>query len=183
MTDFYVFLPWIRLADQPLSNAGYTNVTFKAINYTNVDGLEFPQFGVLETFGPLGGDTEETSVLFRTRRYQITALTISLRVPPTVFEPKLPGLTFVNDTRLYQVGNEFTYFAKTNWPTEQMILTNPSFIKQARNVQSSRQAAARNKRLFVSRSRKAIIVLLAVLILPVPVILFSRRLSLQTSTS
>lgn len=118
-------------------DVGFTNIIFKINGFTNVDGLQMPTDGVLETFKPKPDHQKETGGTYRVSRYHISTTSVKVGSSEIAFRPVLPGETFIGDARFYQQADNLSYVSTNVWPSE-MAITNKEAFKKATLIKAKK---------------------------------------------
>jgi hypothetical protein len=105
------FPPYKR---KPPFDTGFTNVTYKVLEFTNCAGVEVPRVAEVDTYRPDWGGKPE---LLHFMRYRISVERWTNGTRPTLFRPKLPGKTSISDTRALETFGTFSYHATNDWPS------------------------------------------------------------------
>lgn len=119
----------------PPFDKGFTNVTYRVLEQSDISGFRVPSLAQLDTFRP---DLRGEPALIHYTKYLARVERWSTNIQSIPFLPKLPGATVISDGRVFATAGVHTYLAGQNWPTLEAVTNLPGFREKVRATKLSR---------------------------------------------
>jgi len=132
---------------------GFTNTTYEAFDYTNLANLRIPLRSRMQTFVVDLGPRSPTKGLRLRFRYDILATNVNAGLPlDTLFQPRIPGVTFVQDERFSRPGVSMSvsYTVRDGlWRDDNRVRSSPEYASTVRQTPEVTLESRRFRRLIV----------------------------------
>jgi hypothetical protein len=119
------FEPYPR---RPPFDKGFTNSVFQVLSFTNINGVELPLTGRLDTFRP--EPRGRRPELLHYTQYRISLRSWSDKPEKVRFRPVLPGPTSISDSRVYGKVGSYVYVA-SDWRSLEQVTNTLSYKEKA----------------------------------------------------